>query len=133
MIRDISALLSSDGQSKGRVPQAPGHICSLPGEPAEVVWDLPPRGGTGPLAPGGRRSGEAVTSPPLSVRDEFDMEQFASCSPMIKKERWQSSVLVDSHAAATEDLIPAWERAPRRRWELIPGHLLKWLESVLGM
>lgn len=41
----------------------------------------------GPLAPAGCRSGEAVTSPTLSLRDEFAPEQFSSCSLMIKKER----------------------------------------------
>ena len=88
------------------------------------------------LAPSGHRSGEAVTSPTVSTRDEFATEQFASCSPTIKKERWQSrqsGVPADGHAAATEALIPAREQAPRRRWELISQHLLKWLELVLGM
>ena len=72
MIPHFSPRLPRDGQSKGRVPQAHGQACSLPGEPAEAVWDFSPRDGMGQLASSGRRS--------VSTREEFAMEQLASCS-----------------------------------------------------
>lgn len=53
-------------------------------------------------------------------------------SPTIKNQ-WQSKQIGACPTAAAEALIPAWQWAPRRRWELISRHRLSCLEAALGM